>query len=133
MGGNFVGLFTSSCKPLEYGPGRRREEGNPGLFGLGEARRKEALDRRARNQFPFAIDRFGQGINHCFGNIGKKSEASGHVAVESAIPYRHLGFVAGAENHRTELIRQSHEEISANSCLQIFFRHIFRAAAERFG
>src|ERR1700704_3428829 len=76
--------------------------------------RRRFLDRRARNQFPFAIDRFGQGINHCFGNVGKKSEASGHVAVESAIPYRHFGFVARAENHRTEFIRPDDEEISPN-------------------
>ncbi len=113
-------------------PRLRTVAGNPDRFDSGEARRMAAFRLKPGNQFPFAIDQFCQGVDHCFGDVGEHGQAACHVAVESAIPYRHFRFVSSAEDHGSELVRYRHQEIPANTSLKIFLGHVFGAPAESF-
>ena len=49
-------------------------------------------------------------------------EATGDIAVQRAVPRRHLRFIAGGEHDWTKLVGDGHQDVAANTCLQVFRR-----------
>src|SRR6266851_5400271 len=96
-----------------------------------QLRRRSLVDGRPGNQFPLAVNPVRQCVHHQFWHIGNDGKASRHVSVQCAVADGEFRFVAGAQNHRSKLVGERHQVISADASLNVFFRHVNRPVAER--
>ena len=60
-------------------------------------------------------------------------EAAIHVAIERGVADRHLALVAGGDHHRTELVRDRHQDRATRAALQVFLGDAFLGAFEKLG
>ena len=57
--------------------------------------------------------------------------AAAHVAVERGVAHRHLGLVAGRQQHRTELVGDGHQQEAAHARLDVLLGDVALAAGEQ--
>ncbi len=72
-----------------------------------------------------------QFVHHQLRHIRNYRQPAGHVAVQRAVAHRQLGLVPGAEQHRTKLVGERHQIISADARLDVFLGHVRSAIGER--
>ena len=71
-------------------------------------------------------------VNHRLRHVADHGEAAGHVAVNGAIADGEFALVSSGEKEVTELVRERHQNHSAQTRLHVFFRRVFRQAGEDF-
>ena len=65
-------------------------------------------------------------VDQRFVNVLDHGKTAGHVAVQGAVANGHFRFVAGGQHQRTRLVRDRHQDIAANTRLNVFFGRIGR-------
>ena len=71
-----------------------------------------------------AVAQVGKAENLHLVEVLDRVVAAIHVAIERGIAHRHLALVAGGHDHRTELVREGHQQGAARPRLQVFLGHI---------
>ena len=78
------------------------------------------------------IDPARELVNHRFRHVADDGEAAGHVAVNRAIADREFALVSGGEEDVAELVRERHQDHSAQARLHVFFRRVLGQTGEDF-
>src|ERR1700751_2886169 len=84
-----------------------------------------------RNHFPVAVEPARDGIHPRLDQITDNGQCSDHVSVQRAIPHRHFGFVSSCENKRAEFVGEGHQQVPANTRLNVLFCYVWCQPAEQ--
>ena len=71
-----------------------------------------------------------QAVHPRLQDVLEEREPARHVAVERRVADAHLTLVAGRQHEPPELVRERHDEVSSNACLDVLLRHVGLGAGE---